>query len=61
MFNVPHILKKLPSTIGVLTTVNIVRTCLLFPRQHVVTAGHCIKNKLIDHVNVTLGEVSLML
>ena len=28
------------------------------PRQHVVTAGHCIKNKLVGNLNVTLGEVS---
>ena len=26
-------------------------------RQHVVTAGHCIKNKQLNNLNVTLGEV----
>jgi len=29
---------------------------VLVNRQHVVTAGHCIKNKLLESVNVTLGE-----
>ena len=28
-----------------------------FFRQHVVTAGHCIKNKQLNNINVTLGEV----
>jgi hypothetical protein len=25
-------------------------------RQHVITAGHCIKNKVMETINVTLGE-----
>ena len=29
----------------------------VFFRQHVVTAGHCIKNKQLNNINVTLGEV----
>ena len=28
-------------------------------RQHVVTAGHCIKNKRIEALNVTLGEYNI--
>jgi len=29
---------------------------VLVNRQHVVTAGHCIKNKQLNNLNVTLGE-----
>jgi hypothetical protein len=25
-------------------------------RQHVITAGHCVKNKVMETINVTLGE-----
>jgi len=32
---------------------------VLVNRQHVVTAGHCIKNKLVEYVNVTLGEYNI--
>lgn len=32
---------------------------VLINRQHVVTAGHCIKNKLVEKVNVTLGEYNI--
>lgn len=28
-------------------------------RQHVVTAGHCIKNKNIEDLTVTLGEYNI--
>jgi hypothetical protein len=32
---------------------------VLVNRQHVVTAGHCIKNKRIEALNVTLGEYNI--
>ena len=32
---------------------------VLINRQHVVTAGHCIKNKRIEQLNVTLGEYNI--
>jgi len=32
---------------------------VLVNRQHVVTAGHCIKNKRIESLNVTLGEYNI--
>ena len=32
---------------------------VLINRQHVVTAGHCIKNKRIEDLNVTLGEYNI--
>ena len=33
---------------------------VLINRQHVVTAGHCIKNKNIDDLSVTLGEYNIV-
>ena len=32
---------------------------VLVNRQHVVTAGHCIKNKNIEDLTVTLGEYNI--
>ena len=32
---------------------------VLINRQHVVTAGHCIKNKKIEDLTVTLGEYNI--
>ena len=32
---------------------------VLVNRQHVVTAGHCIKNKNIEDLPVTLGEYNI--
>ncbi len=29
---------------------------VLINQNHVVTAGHCVKNKVVDKINVTLGE-----
>ena len=39
------------------TTAILVMTMIIGCRQHVVTAGHCIKNKQLNNLNVTLGEV----
>ena len=32
---------------------------VLVNRRHVVTAGHCVKNKLLNSISVTLGEYHL--
>ena len=32
---------------------------MLVNRRHVVTAGHCVKNKLLNSISVTLGEYHL--